>query len=142
MESHPYTPRALTAALRALSPVFVLTPNIRPRLLIATALAEQKGTIVFGILIHRQRQAFQSRLHLDYPTVHQEALRATRWTPLADPEAFARYLAQVSEGFATMAATLGGQASKVEFAPDASDDDMLAALHASGILDVLRILPH
>jgi hypothetical protein len=139
MESHPSTPRALRAILRALRPVFVLTADIRPRLLIATALAEHKGVILFGVLVHRQKQAFQSRLRLDYPTVHQEALRATRWTPLADLEAFARYLAQVSEGFETMAATLGGQASKVEFAPDAADEDMLAALHTSDILDVLRL---
>jgi hypothetical protein len=138
MESHPYNPRTLRAALRALRPVFVLTPDLRPRLLIAAALAEHKGTIVFGVLVHRQRQAFQSRLRLDYPTVHQEVLRATRWTPLADPEAFARYLAQVSEGFETMTATLGGQAYKVEFAPTAADEEILEALHASGILAVLR----
>jgi hypothetical protein len=138
METHPSTPRALRAALRALSPVLVLTPNIRPLLLIAAALAEQRGTIVFGVLIHRQRQAFQSRLRLDYPTVHREALRATRWTPLTDSEAFVRYLAQVSEGFEAMAATLGGQVYKVEFAPTAPDEEILEALYASGILEVLR----
>jgi hypothetical protein len=138
MESHPYTPRALRAILRPLEPVFVLTPDIRPRLLIAAALAEHKGTILFGILVHRKREAFQSRLRFDYPTVHQEALRATRWTPLADPEAFARYLAQVIEGFETMATTLGGQVYKVEFAPTPSDEEILEALHASGILEILR----
>jgi hypothetical protein len=138
MKAHPSTPRTLRAALRALRPVFVLTANIRPRLLIATALAEQKGTIVFGVLVHRQRQAFQSRLRFDYPTVHQEVLRATRWTSIVDPDAFARYLAQVSEGFAIMAATLGGQASKVEFAPTATDEEILAAVQASGILEVVH----
>jgi hypothetical protein len=139
MEAHRYTPQTLRAALRALRPVFVLTSNIRPRLLIATPLAEQKGTIVFGVLVHRQRQAFQSRLRFDYPTVHQEVLRATRWTPLADPETFARYLTQVSEGFATLAATLEGQAAKVEFGPTATDEEILAALQASDILAVLHL---
>jgi hypothetical protein len=138
MNAHPNNSRALRAALRALSPVFVLTPTLRPRLLIAAALAEQKGTILFGVLVHRQKQAFQSRLRLDYPTVHQEALRATRWTPLTDPEAFSRYLAQVREGFEIMAATLGAQVYKVEFAPTATDEEIRAALHDSGILEVLR----
>jgi hypothetical protein len=137
MEAHPSPPRTLRVPLRALRPVFVLTPDLRPRLLIATALAEQKGTIVFGVLVHRQRQAFQSRLRLDYPAVHQEVLRATPWTPLLDPEVFARYLTQVSEGFAIMAATLGGQAAKVEFAPTGADEEILATLQASGILEVL-----
>jgi hypothetical protein len=136
---HIMASRTRRTILLALRPVFVLTADIRPRLLVATALAERKGTIVFGVLIHRRRQAFQSRLRFDYPTVHQETLRATRWTPLPDPETFARYLAQVKEGFATMAVALGGQASTVEFAPDASDDDMLAALHASGILEILGV---
>jgi hypothetical protein len=140
MESHPSTSRALRAALRALKPVFVLTSDLRPRLLIAAALAEHRGVILFGVLVHRRRQAFQSRLRLDYPTVHHEALRATRWTPLSDVEAFARYLAQVSEGFETMAATLGGQASKVEFTPDASDEEILEALCISDILEILRLL--
>jgi hypothetical protein len=126
------------AVLRALKPVVELTPRVRPLLLIATRLPADESTVLFGILFHQEKAAFQSRLRFRYSPGHQEILRATTWTPFPDRQAFEQHKGRVIQAFDTMAVTLGGKAAKLEFAPGASDEAVLQALRSSGILEILR----
>ncbi|MGH7960932.1 MAG: hypothetical protein ACRERD_03760 [Candidatus Binatia bacterium] len=127
----------LKTVLRVVKPVFELTPLIRPRLLLAATLAD--GTpILFGILYHTKKDAYQSRLRFRYPGGHEEVLRATRWAKFTDRRAFERHKEKVIQGFATMTTALKRKSVKVEFAPGASNSEILEVFVASGILEILR----
>jgi hypothetical protein len=129
--------KKLRAALRAVRPFFEITPLVRPRLVLA-AILPNAGPILFVILYHTKKNAFQSRLRFRGPDGRPEVLRATTWRTFTDSHAFDRYKEEVIQGFATMAAALGGRPITLEFAASVSDDDILEAFLSSGIFDVLR----
>ena len=127
----------LKTVLRIIKPVFELTPLIRPRLLLAATLAD--GTpILFGILYHTKKDAYQSRLRFRYPGGEEEVLRATRWVKFTDRRAFERHKEKIIQGFATMTTALKRKAVKIEFDPGASNSEILEVFRSSGILKIFR----
>jgi hypothetical protein len=118
-----------TALLDKLFPAVELTPQIRPRLLLIIPLANRP--LLLGLLYHTRTQAWQWRLALRSAT-HQGFAHRTRWQ-YADVLAMeARKQARITE-FAELARQLGTAATlRLEFPPQASDDEILQSLARLG----------
>ncbi len=118
--------------LRKLSPVFELTPHIRPRLLLA-ALPVNAKPIVFGLLYHTKRKAFRSCLRFGLAR-QPEFLRCTRWKQWANRTLMATRYATILQGFDGVASQLGThEVLRLDFAATATDTEILDALLASPI---------
>ena len=117
---------------RKLSPVFELTPQIRPRLLLV-ALTAHAELIVFGLQYHAERKAFRSCLRLNL-THQPEFVRCTRWKQWTTPAVVATRYAAIEQGFAGIASQLGTtDVLRLDFAATATDATILEALLASRI---------
>jgi hypothetical protein len=118
--------------LQQLYPIFELTPLIRPRLLIASTTVEHVP-IVLGLLYHRSKDAYQSRLR--FRAANQpEYIRRTRWRRFASAAQVNATIQRIERQFTTLAASVGGRdILKVQFPLRASDAMVLQRLLASGI---------
>jgi len=131
-QGHPQ----LRALVRKLAPVFEVTPQIRPRLLLAgvTATAE---LIVFGLLYHTERDAFRSCLRFQIPQ-QPEFMRCTRWRRWTAHSRLAARYSTIERGFTDVAAQLGTQeVIRLEFAATATDTDILNTVLASPLASLV-----
>ncbi|HEV8717270.1 MAG TPA: hypothetical protein VGX03_31180 [Candidatus Binatia bacterium] len=113
-------------------PIFEVTPLIRPRLLLAAATLAG-SPVVMGLLYHRGKDAYQSRLRFQAPG-QSPVVRRTRWRHFANAAAVDKTTQQVIRRFIELAASVGGSGIlQAEFSADASDDSILQTLLASGI---------
>jgi hypothetical protein len=86
-----------------------------------------------GLLYHRGKDAYQSRLRFHTPG-RPPVVRRTRWRRFANAAAVDKTTRQVMRRFAELAASVGGSGVlQAEFSADASDDSILQTLLASGI---------
>jgi len=121
------------ALLAKLSPVVEVTALIRPRLLLATSVAE--GQLLLGMLYHTRKDAFQSRLHVR-SSAQPAFSQRSRWKKYASAHAFETQKQKIVKDFTELAATLGAAATlHFEFLPQASDAEILQTL--SSLLPVL-----
>jgi len=118
--------------LQQLYPIFELTPLIRPRLLLAATTVEHVP-IVLGMLYHRGKDAYQSRLR--FRAANQpEYIRRTRWRHFASTTQVNETLRRIEQQFTTLATSVGGRdILKARFPLRASDVTVLRLLLASGI---------
>lgn len=124
--------------LRRLHPVFELSALIRPRLL-TVAVPAVTDPIFLGLLYHTAKNAVQYRLQYRGAAGAPAVFRRTRWMPLDNQRAFRQTRNSVTQNFARAAAKLGSkQVHTVEFAPHASDEEILDALLSSPIPALLR----
>jgi len=85
-----------------------------------------------GLLYHRGKDAYQSRLRFQAPG-WPHAVRRTRWRHFADA-AVDNTIQKVIHRFIELAASVGGSGIlRAEFSLDASDDTILQTLLVSGI---------
>jgi hypothetical protein len=120
------------ALLRALSPVFELTVLIRPRLLLA-APTENLGCILVGLLYHKEKDAFQSRLRFDLPGF-THFRRRTKWKRWSGEQVFVQRQENVVQLFTRFAQSVGAaEIMHLQFAVDESDAAILRQLWASPI---------
>jgi len=123
------------ALLKKLYPVIEVTVLIRPRLLLLASMAE--GHTLMGILYHTRKDAFQSRLRFR-STAYPDFSRRTRWRKCADAQSFATWTQEVVKRFAELAVNLGAMSTlRLEFPPQASDDEIFQLLFASPLLTLL-----
>ena len=92
-----------TLLLQRLYPIFEVTPLVRPRLLLAAAPAAG-SPILTGLLYHRGKDAYQSRLRFQTPG-QPPVVRRTRWRHFADAAAVDKTTRQVIRRFAELAAS-------------------------------------
>jgi hypothetical protein len=86
-----------------------------------------------GLLYHRGKDAYQSRLRFHTPG-RLHVVRRTRWRHFADAAAVDNTIQKVTHRFTELAASVGGSGIlRAEFSLDASDDTILQTLLASGI---------
>lgn len=122
--------------LQRLHPLLELTSLIRPRLLLAAPVAGV-GPILLALLYHREKDAFQSRLRFRLPG-QPEFLRRTKWRGFADATSLQRRREKILGDFTDLVAQVGGAGiSRVEFPPDASDEEILRIVLASPIPSLL-----
>lgn len=115
-----------------LSPVFELTAQVRPRLLLA-ALTAKAELITFGLLYHTKRKAFRSCLRFALAR-QPEFVRCTRWRQWASQALVAARYAAIVEGFVGVASQLGTEEIlRLDFAKTATDDEILEVLLTSQI---------
>lgn len=123
--------------LEQLSPLLEVTAVIRPRLLLGAALPDGEPMLL-ALLYHREKDAFQSRLRFSVPG-NPQFLRRTKWRQWSTPVTFARRREKIERDFRELVARVGGgPISQVEFAPDASDADILHALLTSPFAQMVK----
>ena len=123
--------------LRALSPAFELTPLIRPRLLLA-APTERVGLLVLGLLYHREKDAFQSRLRFDPPGL-AKFRRRTKWRQWPDRQRAAQRQESIVRLFTQLAHSVGvAEIMRLQFAAYDSDALILQQLRTSPIVSLVR----
>src|SRR5262249_52771492 len=89
--------------------------------------------ILTGLLYHRGKDAYQSRLRFHTPG-QPPAVRRTRWRHFADAAAVDNTTRQGIRRFTELAASVGGGGVlRGGFSAGASDDSIRQALLASGI---------
>src|SRR5262245_55086321 len=115
-----------TDLLQKLYPVFELTPLIRPRLLLAS-LTVERVPIVMGLLYHRDKDAYQSRLRFRSAT-QPEYIRRTRWRHFTTAEVNDT-IQRIEQQFTKLSTSIGGESIvKVRFPLRASDEAVLERL--------------
>ena len=127
------TPKQLSqdqaALLAPFAPVVELTPLVRPRLLLLAPGAHEQ--LLLGLLYHTRKAAWQWRFCLRAAT-HPDFVERSRWRHYADAQALATHIQARLTEFAELAHQLGARATlRLEFTPQAADDDILQFLGAS-----------
>lgn len=118
--------------LLKLHPIFELTPEVRPCLLLGASVLDV-GPVLLGLLYHIGRDAYQSRLRFRAPP-GREFLRRTRWRRFPEPYLLTRRKEQIHRGFIEMVAKIGkGDIHRVDFPANASDQEVLHLLLTSPI---------
>jgi len=117
--------------LQQLYPVFELTPLIRPRLLLVATV--EHIPVMLGLLYHRDKDAFQTRLRFRSAT-QTDYLRRTRWRRFASSAQVKDTIQKIEQQFTELVVNMGASdILKAHFPARASDATVLRLLLASGI---------
>lgn len=118
--------------LQKLYPIFELTPLIRPRLLFV-ALTVEHVPLMLGLLYHRDKDAFQSRLRFRSAT-QPDYIRRTRWRHFVSTIQVNDTIQRIEQQFTALVTSVGARdIRKARFPARASDATVLRLLVASGI---------
>ena len=127
-------------AFHGVSPIIAISETIRPRLVMVIRLPHG-GDFLFSFLYDREHDAYQKRGRLRNAQGVKEEFAPGKWVHLAEPEEVMRAIENAIRSTERIVEELGGTISKIEFAPQASEEEILAAFVENGSFDVLRLDP-
>lgn len=128
------------AAFNGVSPIIALSETIRPRLVLVIR-PPSGGDFLFSLLYDREKGAYQKRGRLRNAQGGKEEFAPGKWVRLTAPEEVTREIEKALRSAERIVKELGGTISKIEFVPQATEEEILAAFVENGSFDVLRLDP-
>ena len=135
-----YAPEALKGELEEVDPIFEISEQIRPRLVLV-AISPGGSNFLCGVSYHTTRQAYQARGRLRYPDGAKEILPPSVWRSFSDDAAYELWTKGLAVSFAALAAEHRWESNAFEFPKEATDDEIIERFTASGVFDVMKLDP-
>ena len=132
-----YDPDELKSELKDVEPIVEISEVVRPRLAVSIDLPGGMNVLA-SVCYHREKMAYQLRMRLRDSKGMKTILKPSNWKQL-DIKAVEHQKGGLIERFETFAKETGGKARKIEFGPEATNEEIIKGFVSSGIFDVLKI---
>ncbi len=126
-----------TNELKDVEPIVEISETIRPRLVISIDLPG-KMNILTSVCYHKEKKAYQIRVRLCDREGKKKILKPSKWRVFDEKDA-QQQIKRVIKKFSKLAPEDKTKMRKVEFRPEANNEEIIGAFVSSGIFDVLSI---